>query len=37
VRRAPTDIPGVGRVARLADPYGARFAVLRSAPRQTGE
>ncbi|MFE2335514.1 VOC family protein [Streptomyces coelicoflavus] len=29
-----TDIPGVGRVARLADPYGARFAVLKPAPRQ---
>ncbi|CAM5618554.1 VOC family protein OS=Streptomyces tendae OX=1932 GN=GUR47_02410 PE=4 SV=1 [Streptomyces tendae] len=29
-----TDIEGVGRVAHLADPYGARFAVLRPAPRQ---
>ncbi|MBQ0966897.1 MULTISPECIES: VOC family protein [Streptomyces] len=29
-----TDIEGVGRVARLADPYGARFAILRPAPRQ---
>lgn len=36
VRMATTDIPGVGRIARLADPCGARFAVLRSAPRQTG-
>nr|BFD81568.1 VOC family protein [Streptomyces sp. Xyl84] len=34
VRMAATDIPGVGRVARLADPHGARFAVLRAAPRQ---
>ncbi|WP_405727823.1 VOC family protein [Streptomyces sp. NBC_00028] len=31
VRMPPTDIPGVGRVARLTDPYGARFAVIRSA------
>jgi len=29
-----TDIEGVGRIARLTDPYGARFAVLKSAPRQ---
>ncbi|OIJ94825.1 VOC family protein [Streptomyces colonosanans] len=28
-----TDIEGVGRIARLIDPYGARFAVLKSAPR----
>ncbi|MFE9095706.1 VOC family protein [Streptomyces sp. NPDC007264] len=34
LRMPPTDLEGVGRVARLADPYGARFAVLRSAPRQ---
>ncbi|WP_405794461.1 VOC family protein [Streptomyces longwoodensis] len=34
VRSPATDLPGVGRVARLADPYGARFAVIRSAPRQ---
>ncbi len=34
VRMPATDIEGVGRVARLADPYGARFAVLRPAPRQ---
>ncbi|MFI1168967.1 VOC family protein [Streptomyces sp. NPDC020801] len=34
VRRAAVDIPGVGRIARLADPYGARFAVIRSAPQQ---
>ena len=29
-----TDIEGVGRVARLTDPYGARFAVIKSAPQQ---
>ncbi|MER6980441.1 VOC family protein [Streptomyces carpinensis] len=34
VLQAATDIPGVGRVARLADPYGARFAVIKSAPPQ---
>ncbi|MEU0600728.1 VOC family protein [Streptomyces sp. NPDC006393] len=34
VRRAAADVPGVGRIARLADPYGARFAVIKSAPRQ---
>ncbi|MFJ8079578.1 VOC family protein [Streptomyces sp. NPDC096205] len=33
VRTPPTDIPDVGRVARLADPYGARFAVMTSAAR----
>ncbi|MFB8776393.1 VOC family protein [Streptomyces broussonetiae] len=31
VRSEPVDLPDVGRTARLADPYGARFAVLRSA------
>ncbi|MGV9906966.1 VOC family protein [Streptomyces sp. NPDC003388] len=30
VRVPPTTLPGVGRTARLADPYGARFAVIRS-------
>jgi predicted enzyme related to lactoylglutathione lyase len=35
VRMPATDIDGVGRVAWLADPYGARFAVRKSAPRQT--
>ncbi|WP_073946327.1 VOC family protein [Streptomyces kebangsaanensis] len=35
VRVSATDVPGVGRVARLADPYGARFAVIRSAPPRT--
>jgi predicted enzyme related to lactoylglutathione lyase len=34
VRLEPTDVPGVGRLARLADPFGARFAVLRPDPRQ---
>ncbi|GGQ75201.1 VOC family protein [Streptomyces flaveolus] len=34
VRMPATDIEGVGRLARLADPYGARFAVLRPAPRE---
>lgn len=34
VRMPATDLEGVGRIARLADPYGARFAVLKSAPRQ---
>ncbi|TDT42884.1 hypothetical protein EV562_101859 [Streptomyces sp. BK208] len=33
VRMPATDIEGVGRVARLADPYGARFAVLKPMPR----
>ncbi|GAA2761593.1 VOC family protein [Streptomyces paradoxus] len=35
VRLAATDLPSVGRLAKLADPYGARFAVIRSAPPQT--
>ncbi|MGW0085738.1 VOC family protein [Streptomyces sp. NPDC003393] len=34
IHRAAADVPGVGRIARLADPYGARFAVIKSAPRQ---
>lgn len=29
VRMPPTDIEGVGRFAKLADPYGARFALMR--------
>lgn len=33
VRMPATDIEGVGRVARLADPYGARFAVIKTAPQ----
>lgn len=32
IRMPATDIEGVGSVARLTDPYGARFAVIRSAP-----
>ncbi|MDN3025395.1 VOC family protein [Streptomyces sp. S.PB5] len=32
VRMPSTDIEGVGSVARLSDPYGARFAVIKSAP-----
>ncbi|GAA3777180.1 VOC family protein [Streptomyces chiangmaiensis] len=34
VRMPATDLEGVGRIARLADPYGARFAVIKSAPPQ---
>ncbi|PKT70855.1 hydroxylase [Streptomyces populi] len=34
VRMPATDLEGAGRTARLADPYGARFAVIKSAPRQ---
>ncbi|MGW2783716.1 VOC family protein [Streptomyces populi] len=34
VRMPATDLEGVGRMAKLADPYGARFAVIKSAPRQ---
>ncbi|MFF7448923.1 MULTISPECIES: VOC family protein [unclassified Streptomyces] len=34
VRMPATDIEGVGSVARLADPYGARFAVIKSAPME---
>ncbi|MFJ5780081.1 VOC family protein [Streptomyces sp. NPDC093094] len=33
LRTAPADVPYVGRVAVLTDPYGARFAVITSAPR----
>ncbi|MEU8979510.1 VOC family protein [Streptomyces sp. NPDC048309] len=35
VRMPATDLEGVGRIAKLADPYGARFAVIKSAPRQS--
>lgn len=31
VRMPGTDMEGVGRAAKLADPYGARFAVIKSA------
>jgi predicted enzyme related to lactoylglutathione lyase len=34
VRMPATTIEGVGRMAKLADPYGARFAVIRSEPAQ---
>ncbi|MFJ2901054.1 VOC family protein [Streptomyces sp. NPDC087212] len=34
VRMSATDIPGVGRIAKLADPFGARFAVIRSEQRE---
>ncbi|MEV5277207.1 VOC family protein [Streptomyces sp. NPDC051994] len=30
VRMAPTDVEGVGRLAKLADPHGARLAVIKS-------
>ena len=33
VRMPATDLPDVGRIAKLADPYGARFAVIKSAQR----
>lgn len=35
VRLPATDLPDVGRIAELADPYGARFAVIRSVPPQS--
>ncbi|MFH9586502.1 VOC family protein [Streptomyces luteogriseus] len=34
VRLPATDLPSVGRLAKLADPYGARFAVIHSEPPQ---
>ncbi|MFI6851260.1 VOC family protein [Streptomyces sp. NPDC050416] len=33
VRMPATDLPDVGRLAKLTDPYGARFAVIRSEPQ----
>jgi predicted enzyme related to lactoylglutathione lyase len=36
VRLPATDVPGAGRLARLADPHGARFAVLRPDPHTDG-
>jgi predicted enzyme related to lactoylglutathione lyase len=33
VRVPVTDLPDVGRVAKLTDPYGARFAVIRTEPQ----
>ncbi|MHA5051389.1 VOC family protein [Streptomyces sp. SD15] len=35
VRMPATDLEGVGRMAKLADPYGARFAVIKSAPQES--
>ncbi|MGC0373426.1 VOC family protein [Streptomyces sp. SAI-229] len=35
VRLPATSVAGVGRLARLEDPYGARFAVLKGDPRET--
>lgn len=35
VRFAPTNLPGVGRIAKLTDPQGARFAVIKGDPNQT--
>lgn len=35
VRMPATDLPDVGRIAKLTDPYGARFAVIKSAPVQS--
>ncbi|MGN9757676.1 VOC family protein [Streptomyces sp. SD31] len=34
-RMPATDLPDVGRIAKLTDPYGARFAVIKSAPPQS--
>ncbi|MDQ8706282.1 VOC family protein [Streptomyces sp. LHD-70] len=33
VGMGPTDLKDVGRIAKVADPFGARFAVMRSAAR----
>jgi predicted enzyme related to lactoylglutathione lyase len=35
VRMPATSIEGVGRMAKLTDPYGARFAVIKSAEQQS--
>ncbi|MFD8736247.1 VOC family protein [Streptomyces sp. NPDC059618] len=34
VRMPATDMEGVGRMARIADPYGAHLAVIKSTPQQ---
>jgi predicted enzyme related to lactoylglutathione lyase len=34
IRMPATTLAGVGRIAQLTDPYGARFAVIRSASQQ---
>ncbi|MER6689289.1 VOC family protein [Streptomyces minutiscleroticus] len=36
VRTPVTDVTGVGRTAGLADPYGARFAVIEGVPQRQG-
>lgn len=36
-RTQATDLPDVGRIAKLTDPYGARFAVIKSAPAPSRE
>jgi len=33
VRMPATSVEGIGRIAKLADPYGARFAVIKSEPQ----
>ncbi|MEU2775892.1 VOC family protein [Streptomyces sp. NPDC007162] len=35
VRMPATTLEGVGRMAKLADPYGARFAVIKGEPQQS--
>ncbi|MFF2502275.1 VOC family protein [Streptomyces sp. NPDC058067] len=35
VRLEPTSLPGVGRIAKITDPQGARFAVIKGDPNQT--
>lgn len=35
VRMPATFLPDVGRIAKLTDPYGARFAVIKSVPAQS--
>ncbi|MFC9300264.1 VOC family protein [Streptomyces albidoflavus] len=35
VRMEPTDLEGVGRLAKLGDPWGARFAVLKPLPPES--
>ncbi|MEV3859044.1 VOC family protein [Streptomyces sp. NPDC050095] len=34
VRSGPISLPGVGRIAKFADPYGAGFAVIKGDPNQ---
>ena len=35
VRMPATSMEGVGRLAKLADPYGARFAIIKGEPQQS--